>query len=389
MRYIDTGTRDPAQALGSWLAENVQADPSLVQLRWQTGFFTPDSLGYFVPALARLREFDGVLEVLVGSNDGRTQRAGVEALLAVAGPARANQRIGIVSFENGYFHPKTVHIVRRDGSTGAYVGSANLTGSGVAALHVEAGILLDTREGDEATVISQVAAAIDWWFAEQRQGLTVVTEPADLDALVASGVLNVPPPPPPPRPRAPAASGTGPRLTPLLGLPELPPGIVVAPPPAPAPPGPIVIPPPPVAALPAARWAKRLTRSDAQRKTTGNQRGSITLVRARYPINPQTYFRRDFFQAANWASDETRTGETRETALVPFEVDLLGRNLGILHIPVTYASNREAAQANYTSLLHLSPLAPHFARRDMTGKWLVLDRRTDGRFSLAILDQAP
>src|SRR2546426_2412912 len=83
MRYIDTGTRDPVQALGSWLARNVQRDPSLIELRWQTGFFGADSLGYFAPSMARLRAFDGVVHVLVGSNDGHTQQAAVEALLAV------------------------------------------------------------------------------------------------------------------------------------------------------------------------------------------------------------------------------------------------------------------------------------------------------------------
>ena len=48
----------------------------------------------------------------------------------------------------------------------------------------------------------------------------------------------------------------------------------------------------------ATHWTKKITASDAQRKRAGNQRGSITLVRANYKIDAQTYFRRDFFGPA-------------------------------------------------------------------------------------------
>ncbi len=390
MRYLDTGGRDPGHALGSWLNGNVLRDTSLVEIRWQTGFFAAESLGYFAPAMARLRPVDGVLRVLIGSNDGITRRADAEVLLRAAGPPRPNRRIGIVSFDSGYYHPKTVHVLRADGSAAAYVGSANLTGSGVASLHVEAGLVLDTREGDDPAVAAQIASAIDWWFTAPREGLTLVEQPADLDALVAAGTLDVPPSPPPRRPRGSGARGRarGARLKPLVAIPKLPPGTGgVATPPggtAPAPPGGA-----PAGASTSERWTKRLTRSDAQRKPSGNQRGSITLVQAGHQIDAQTYFRYEFFGAADWKADHTRTGETRETADVAFEVNFLGQDLGVLEIPVTYASNREAAQKNYTSLLHLGALASHFARRDVTDKWLILERRADGSYALSVLDNLP
>jgi len=143
------------------------------------------------------------------------------------------------------------------------------------------------------------------------------------------------------------------------------------------------------AATPPARWTKLLSRSDAQRKGTGNQRGSITLVQAGQAINVQTYFRYDFFGSATWVRETTRTGEPREAAVIAFKVDFLGQDLGVIPITVTHAPNREAGQANYTSLLHLGPLAPYIAARDVTGKWLALDRRADGTYDLSVLDRRP
>jgi hypothetical protein len=394
VRYIDTGARDPGDALGVWLEEVLAQTSQLGALRWQSGFFGANSLGYFIPAMERLRDASGTLRVLVGSNDGTTARSDVESLLLAAGPPRPNQHLGVVSFDNAYFHPKTVHLERADGSSAAYVGSANLTSSGVASLHVEAGLLLDTNEGDSPSVLSDIAAAIDWWFDESPPGLHLVQSSTDLDHLVEIGVLNVPRPVLPPRPasaqQAMKKTAGEAQLKPLMGIPPLPAGIKAWPQPTI-----VAVPQAPAAVVPVTKpqakhtvqpdqWDKPLTRSDAQRKATGNQRGSITLVAAGHPIDPQTYFRRSFFASARWVSGTTRTGQTLEIALVPFEAEILGRKLGTVDLEVTYAPNREASQANYTSLLHLGALAPHFVRQDLTGRRLVLDRRKDGSYGLSI-----
>ena len=371
VRYIDTGTRDPAQALGTWLDRFVLAGASIAELRWQAGYFTADVLPYFAPALGRLGRSGGTVRVLVGSNDGSTRRADMAALLAAAGTPRAGLGVGVVSFDNGYFHPKTVHIVRSDGSAAAYVGSANLTGAGVA-LNVEAGIVLDTRDGDDRDVLAAVGAAIDWWFAGRRPGMHLVATAADLAALTSAGILDVPQPP---RPRPAAAGrrsgGHAVALRPLLTIPS-----AAAPPPRPSPARP--------GASTPARWTKKLSASDAQRKGAGNQRGSITLVKARNPIDPRTYFRRNLFGSAAWTRGRTGTGKPLEVARVRFDVTLLGRRRGAMDIEVSYAPNREAAQSNYTSLLHLGPLATHFAARDMTGRQMTIERRANGTFALSI-----
>lgn len=133
-----------------------------------------------------------------------------------------------------------------------------------------------------------------------------------------------------------------------------------------------------------ARWTKELSASDAQRKRTGNQRGSITLVQAGHPIDWRRYFREDFFADVDWVSEWTNTNKERQGANVLFDTTVLGNKLGVLSIPVTYEPYRESDQDNYTSLLHLGPLAPHFQQHDMTGRQLTLERRANGTFTLSI-----
>jgi len=236
-------------------------------MRWQLGYFGAEILPYFAPAMARLRRSGGTVRVLVGSNDGTTRQSDVAALLAAGSPARPGLRVGVVSFAVGYFHPETVHLIRYDGSAAAFIGSSNFTGAG-AALNVEAGIVLDTRDGDHPNMLDAVKAAIDWWFAARRPGLHLVSAAANLTALARAGVLDVSQPP---RPRSAAtrsgaSGGRGSSLRPLLKLPGSAPRSSSGPSPAsPAAPAPV-------------RWTKKLSASDAQRKRTGNQRGSITLV---------------------------------------------------------------------------------------------------------------
>jgi len=160
-------------------------------------------------------------------------RDDVKRLAELIGLPRANAQLGVVQFENAFFHPKVCHLRRNDGSQCAYVGSANFTGQGVAALHIEAGLLLDTRDGDSDRVLNTIASAIDDWFTPNREGVHNVRNLADVDRLVNEGVLIVTPPrhmPVSSSPDLDAASSTNvitgsaqrARLRPLMILPSLP-----------------------------------------------------------------------------------------------------------------------------------------------------------------------
>jgi hypothetical protein len=400
VRYVDTGSRDPKQALGTWLSD-VLLDPSdrVAEIRVQSGFFGSGALGYFEPALQDLASSDSHTRFLVGSNDGQTPRAAVEDLLAIVGPARGNLAVGVVSFTAGYFHPKVFHFKRIDGSVTAYVGSANLTPPGARSHHVEAGILLDTRDGDPVHVLHTIASAVDSWFSEARGGFYPVLTGADLDALVAAAVLGVPSPPRPTRSVRPPTGGhqtgqPGHPLYPLVAIPAIQIALSNKPPEAkaaaqagttaPSVPAPATA--RPASAKRVAHWSKQIFSSDAQRKATGNQSGAIALTQGDYKrrIDQTTYFRSDLFGAETWRREAAVTGQPKEVALVAMHVKIDGTDHGELQFRVSNASNRESGQNNYTAQLHLEPISPLFRQIDMTGKRLEIERYDDGSYWLTI-----
>lgn len=220
MKYIDTGSRNQTQSLAAWL-QGVMSSP-VAEVRWQSGYFGEEPLALFGTTLQALAASGGLVRVLIGSNAPGTRRDDVLRLVQMIGLPRTNGQLGVVQYGNAFFHPKVFHFRRADGSQCAYVGSANLTAPGVSSLHVEAGLTLDTRENDPAAVLTDIANAIDGWFAQSRSGLNLVTTPADVTNLTTAGVLVVAPPPPPPAPPAVAgAAGSPPGSTsPHLAAPD-------------------------------------------------------------------------------------------------------------------------------------------------------------------------
>ncbi len=222
MRYIDTGSRDPKQTLAKWLEDEVAED--IDHLRMQTGFFSFDAVGLLVPVLKSLAQLDQGTTILLGSNDGLTLGPHVTRLAQLIGVPRQFAELGVVSFSAGYFHPKVIHFTRGDGTEAAYVGSANLTGLGLTT-HVEAGVTLDSRLGDDEEQLGEIASAIDAWFADKREGFTRIDGIEHIAKLVELGILSAAPPPPKTKQTSTASGETGkfskPKLKPLVGLPAV------------------------------------------------------------------------------------------------------------------------------------------------------------------------
>lgn len=401
VRYVDTGSRDPKHALGSWLSDELLGSAPAVALRVQTGFFGSDALGYFEDALKALEESDGHTRILVGSNDGLTPRAAIADLLKISGQPRAGRGVGVVSFQSGFFHPKVFHFQRPDGSSTAYVGSANLTRSGATSLHVEAGIILDSQQGDSQSVLGSIADAIDAWFTEGRPGLYEVGAESDLDPLVAAGVLGVPSPARPKRTVKPAkGSGSttqpGHSLKPLVAAP----GIQTPLPkpkgtPAPQPAGDDEPIPTPSPALPGStashgavveHWSKsNIPKADAQRRA-GNQSGALALTQGdyRHQIDQTTYFRDDMFGDETWQVEKTPGRKPVDAAYVPMRVSVDGVDHGELVLRISHAAHRESSTNSPTTYIHLEPLLPLFTQTDMTGKNVKVERFEDGSYALTI-----
>lgn len=223
MRYIDSGSRDPAQAVGAWL--QVELTTGVAELRWQSGYFVSGALSLFAPTLRRLSAGNQTVRILIGSNESSTLWTDVVQLVGLVGIPRSNAELGIVRYANSLFHPKTYHLRRTDGTQCAYVGSSNLTEPGFSGLNIEGGIILDSRGGDPDDVLNQIAAAIDAWFTENRGGLYRISSSADVERLRDQGVLAVALPPRTPAPTGPAGQGgvrtpSPPRLKPLFRVPR-------------------------------------------------------------------------------------------------------------------------------------------------------------------------
>lgn len=222
MRYIDTGARNATHALGDWMASLKPED--IRHLRWQSGYFGSDGLAPMLPLIQRLASQGLPISCVLGSNGGETGQKDIEVLVDLIGCPRADARIGILSYTSGLFHPKVYHVTRQDGSRTAYVGSANLTLAGVTGLNVEAGVILDTHDGDPVPPLDEISASIDSWFDGTRPNVETVRSLTDIPPLVAKGVLGVPPAPRQPR-HAFSGSGGGAAgigLKPLVKFPPLP-----------------------------------------------------------------------------------------------------------------------------------------------------------------------
>ena len=408
MRYVDTGSRDPKHALGSWLGEVLLGPTPIAALRLQTGFFGSDSLGYFEDALQRLAQDDGHTRILVGSNDGLTSRAAIANLLEIVGQPRVGLGVGVVSFQSGFFHPKVFHFQRADGSSTAYVGSANLTGSGTTSLHVEAGMILDTRQGDPQNVLESIADAVDAWFTEARDGLYEVTAHGDLDLLVEARVLGVSPPPRPSR-RISPTKGNGQKalqgysLKPLVAMPPIHTPLIEKPkgtsepstgvgtqtatPATSSPSLSTTLPPSsaPTHSPVAERWSKAISRSEAQRRA-GHQSALIALTQGhrRHQIDQTKYFRYELCGAEAWSVEHTTSKHPLDVARVPMRVTVDGTDHGVLMFRISHARHRESGTNSPTTEIHLEPLLPLFAQADMTDKKVEVERFEDGTYALTI-----
>ena len=146
----------------------------------------------------------------------------------------------------------------------------------------------------------------------------------------------------------------------------------------------------PTASSVVASWWKKLTISDAMRKPpTSHRRNSVILGQARHPIDKETYFKNHLLAGVRWASERMRTGNIKETAVVEFVVSINGNAMGAFSLRIDHAENRIADQGNAPTYLNWSSLRDTILARDYTGWYLVLERRADGTFALALSRQEP
>lgn len=188
MNYLDTGKQDASQTLTQWFMDVLTEEVSA--LRMQTGYFRFGATRALIPLFAKLGTQDITTHILIGSNDSDTLHSDIARLFTKLKMPRDSAKLGIVQFTNALFHPKVYHVTREDGSQAAFVGSANFTEAAISGGNVEAAVALDTRNGDSADVLTQIAQAIDHWLTgEGSKDVHFVTVITDVDALLDLGVL--------------------------------------------------------------------------------------------------------------------------------------------------------------------------------------------------------
>jgi hypothetical protein len=215
VRYLNSSTKNAEGAFGHWVqAEQPQ---EITALRIASGYFKINGLSAFKAIVDKLTSSAGALTAVLGANEKDTLVSDIEALIDLVKHPRPNSKIALIGFSNALFHPKVYHLTRTDGSQLAYVGSANLTPPGITGLNIEAGLLLDTRSGDSAGTLSEIASSIDSWFEEPLVGAAnIIGGKADLAQLVTDGLLGVSPPPRTSSGAAAGGTSKRPSLKPLI-----------------------------------------------------------------------------------------------------------------------------------------------------------------------------
>lgn len=221
MKFVDTSSQHAQSSLASWFSS--VAGDGIAELYLQTGYFAAGSLDFLLHTVSAKCLQDCKLGVLVGSNDPKTLVADIKKLIQVVGAPRKDADLAVVCFANGLFHPKTYVARRNDSTYTAYVGSANLTPSGLAR-NIEAGIILDTKTGDSENVILEIVGSIQSWLSKgPTDGAHKLIDLSSADTLAEIGILAITGPPKPATTNNSTLAAKGlPTLKPLATWPPLP-----------------------------------------------------------------------------------------------------------------------------------------------------------------------
>ena len=399
-KYLDTGAKDRTHSLGYWLDVNLSS--GIQEFHAQFAYFTYTALKPYAEILKTAVLAGFPVHIVLGSNERSLVADDLRQVLKIVENA-ANASLTVVAYSNAKFHPKTVQIVRPDNSSVAVVGSGNLTHRGLG-WNVEAGIVLDSTEGDDASVIKQVANAIDRWRSLTESGVFPIRSETDINALLSAGIISVAP-----LPRLPSTSLTtrgSAHATILLGSrqplwkPSTPTASIAVPSPpsvtipatrrrprtVTSPAGPVVA----SVVLPPQKWYKQMPSSDAQQVRPGtNPTGKLRLTKSVFPIDKTTFFRYDLFGSATWRI-ETRNGLPYEIAELDFDVSIHGSSLGNLTLTIDHAPHRISGQANIPTVLAWGTvLGSRLTAASYVDEWVVIERDMSGAFSLAIQANQP
>lgn len=142
-------------------------------------------------------------------------------------------------------------------------------------------------------------------------------------------------------------------------------------------------------------WWRKLTVSDAMKKPPpSHQRKDVILNQGPHPIDQVTFFRQHFFQGVPWSQTMMRSYRGRprrpkELAVVPFDVIIGRRRLGLHNLTVDHALTRVHGRGNSPTWLNWSSIGEEVARGNYVGWYLLLERLMSGTFRLTLRRTEP
>lgn len=218
MRYLDTGSRDLADTLYEWLHH------ALIDATYfgcQTGYFSYDGMFPLEQRFLDLLNRSGEIHLVVGANEGGIRKVDLEDVLDLfeKAPGSTHSSLVLVAADDVLMHPKTYYIEQANGTKHAFIGSANLTHSGLGR-NIEAAITVDSTN-DPAAPFAAFRRAVDKWRLKDHPNAHLVSR-TSLGELVDRGVIGHPtrtPSPVPPEARRNRAT-TFPVLGAILKLPR-------------------------------------------------------------------------------------------------------------------------------------------------------------------------
>ena len=141
MRYLDTGSRDPADALYTWL-DQVLLDATYFGC--QTGYFSYDGIYPLEGEFLNLSTDPAPSAwswVPMSLGSGRlTLRT---SSICSKAPSNVTKSLTLVAADDILMHPKTYYVEKADGTKHALIGSANLTHPGLSR-SIEAAMVIDS-----------------------------------------------------------------------------------------------------------------------------------------------------------------------------------------------------------------------------------------------------
>lgn len=196
MRYLDSASRNPADTLYTWLNDVL---PDATYFGCQTGYFAYDGLFPLESHLVDLLTRSGQLRLVVGANEGSLRRVDLEDVLDLFDqvPSNPAKSLVLAAADDVLMHSKTYYVEKSNGSKHAFIGSANLTHSGLSR-NIETGIVIDNATSPGAP-FDEIRDAIEYWHLTPPKNAIPVTR-AILAKLVADGVVDQARPPRPARP---------------------------------------------------------------------------------------------------------------------------------------------------------------------------------------------